>query len=216
MAPFDLPLGRYLVCVQFHTRFATNVYPYLASLLNPGADTPLQILWHKSKSSHRTVIPLSDVMHIYRPRLRSIVSRTDPGKTLWHSRSPALSRSSQYVEFPRTKLCSTRRLLFPAFKDMPKVILPKILPDDGNFIFGGLAFLNFWRHRHSFAAGLERQKSSFNMHCYVRAMVVAILIVIWAPPSLSWSTCWPLRKEYSLTRPGRTYTLTSGMWRKSR
>ncbi|KAJ6483439.1 GPCR fungal pheromone mating factor [Mycena sanguinolenta] len=48
-----------------------------------------------------------------------------------------------------------------------------------NLVFGGLAFANFWRLRHSFAAGLERQKSPFNMHRYVRAMVVAILIAIW-------------------------------------
>ncbi|KAF7373057.1 Pheromone receptor [Mycena sanguinolenta] len=48
-----------------------------------------------------------------------------------------------------------------------------------NFIFGGLAFFNFWRHRHSFAAGLERQKSPFNMRRYVRAMIVSVLIAIW-------------------------------------
>ncbi|KAF7343707.1 Pheromone receptor [Mycena sanguinolenta] len=48
-----------------------------------------------------------------------------------------------------------------------------------NFVFGGLAFFNFWRRRHSFAAGLERQKSPFHMRRYVRAMVVAILIATW-------------------------------------
>ncbi|KAF7367921.1 Fungal pheromone STE3G-protein-coupled receptor [Mycena sanguinolenta] len=48
-----------------------------------------------------------------------------------------------------------------------------------NFIFGGLAFYNFWQHRHSFAEGLEREKSPFNMRRYVRAMIVTILIAIW-------------------------------------
>lgn len=48
-----------------------------------------------------------------------------------------------------------------------------------NFVFGGLAFFHFWRNRQSFAAGLERGKSPFNMRRYVRAMSVAILIAIW-------------------------------------
>ncbi|KAJ7819795.1 pheromone A receptor-domain-containing protein [Mycena olivaceomarginata] len=48
-----------------------------------------------------------------------------------------------------------------------------------SFVFSGLAFCNFWRRRHSFAAGLQRQKSSFTMRRYLRAMLATLIIAIW-------------------------------------
>ncbi|KAJ7891385.1 Rcb2.42 [Mycena olivaceomarginata] len=48
-----------------------------------------------------------------------------------------------------------------------------------NFVFSGLAFSNFWRRRHSFAAGLQRQKSSFTMRRYLRAMLATLVMAIW-------------------------------------
>ncbi|KAJ7891392.1 fungal pheromone STE3G-protein-coupled receptor [Mycena olivaceomarginata] len=48
-----------------------------------------------------------------------------------------------------------------------------------NFVFSGLAFSNFWRRRHSFAAALQRQKSSFTMRRYLRAMLATLVIAIW-------------------------------------
>jgi pheromone a factor receptor len=46
-------------------------------------------------------------------------------------------------------------------------------------VFSGLAFSNFWRRRHSFAAALQRQKSSFTMRRYLRAMLATLVIAIW-------------------------------------
>jgi pheromone a factor receptor len=48
-----------------------------------------------------------------------------------------------------------------------------------NFVFSGLAFSNFWRRRNSVAAALQRQKSSFTMRRYLRAMLATLVIAIW-------------------------------------
>jgi pheromone a factor receptor len=48
-----------------------------------------------------------------------------------------------------------------------------------SFVFSGLAFYNFWRQRHSFAAGLQWQKSTFTMRRYLRAMLATLVIAIW-------------------------------------
>ncbi|KAJ6505289.1 GPCR fungal pheromone mating factor [Mycena sanguinolenta] len=68
------------------------------------------------------------------------------------------------------------------FVSIPAILLlygPITLIGVLNFVFGGLAFYNFWQHRHSFAAGLERDNSPFTMRRYVRAMIVTILIAVW-------------------------------------
>ncbi|KAJ7887786.1 hypothetical protein B0H14DRAFT_2694534 [Mycena olivaceomarginata] len=77
LAPFDPPLNLSLVGAKFNTTLAADIGPCLTSLLNPEPDARLQVLWHKSKGGHPSV--LNGVLRTHGPHLRSLALKTiDP------------------------------------------------------------------------------------------------------------------------------------------
>ncbi|KAF7341916.1 hypothetical protein MSAN_02047500 [Mycena sanguinolenta] len=74
LQPFDPPPNLSLASAKFNTTLATDIGPCLASLLNPEADVPLQVLWHRSKTSRPS--SLGNILRVHGPRLRSISFRS--------------------------------------------------------------------------------------------------------------------------------------------
>ncbi|KAJ7200673.1 GPCR fungal pheromone mating factor [Mycena haematopus] len=96
---------------------------------------------------------------------------------------PALTMALHYiVQGHRFNILEDIGCLHTTYVSIPAILIlygPITMVVILNFVFGGLAFSTLWRHRHGFAAGLERQKSSFSMRRYVRAMIATILIAVW-------------------------------------
>ncbi|KAF8190641.1 hypothetical protein K438DRAFT_1970940 [Mycena galopus ATCC 62051] len=121
LAPFDPPLNLSLVCAKFNTTLAADVGPCLASLLNPAADTPLQVFWHKSKGGHASV--LGDVLRLHGPQLRSIAFRTvDPAEACV---ALADCRALERFEFGRFPDAATLALIPRAIKALAVCGVPE-------------------------------------------------------------------------------------------
>ncbi|KAF7358486.1 hypothetical protein MVEN_00899100 [Mycena venus] len=99
LVPFDPPPNLSLVCAKFNVALVEDIAPCLASLLNPQADAPLQVLWHKSRGGHPSV--LDDVLRTHGLHLRSLALKTlDP-----EDASPAIAQCAvlerfEYGRFP--------------------------------------------------------------------------------------------------------------------
>ncbi|KAK7028598.1 hypothetical protein R3P38DRAFT_2937381 [Favolaschia claudopus] len=74
LAPFDPPPNLALECAKFNTAIAADISLCLASLLDPKAETPLQVLWHKSKAGHPSV--LDGILATHGKHLRSIAFKS--------------------------------------------------------------------------------------------------------------------------------------------
>ncbi|KAJ6550850.1 hypothetical protein DFH09DRAFT_1500277 [Mycena vulgaris] len=75
LPPFDPPPSLSLVAVKFNTKLVQDIGPCLASLVNPAEEEePLQMLWHKSKGGHPSM--LGAVLQDHGTCLRSLSVKT--------------------------------------------------------------------------------------------------------------------------------------------
>ncbi|KAJ7763410.1 hypothetical protein B0H16DRAFT_1527795 [Mycena metata] len=109
LPPFDPPPNLSLVCVKFNTTMVQDVGSCLASLMNPAAEEPLQVLRHKSVGSHPS--QLGTVLRAHGAHLRSLAVKTLEPEQLAHlPLCPQLERfeigrfpdAATFASIPRT------------------------------------------------------------------------------------------------------------------